>query len=46
MVTTEKDAVRLAWTADRPPLVVHRTEAVLEDEGRLREILLRAARPA
>ena len=28
------------------PLVVHRIEAVLEDEGRLREIVLRAARAA
>ncbi len=56
VVTTEKDAVRLvlrhgetpalAWPAAGPPLIVHRVEAVLEDEGRLREILLRAARAA
>ena len=46
VVTTEKDAVRLAWLAAVPPVVVHRIEAVLEDEGRLREILLRAARAA
>lgn len=45
VVTTEKDAVRLAWTASIP-LVVHRIEAVFEDEGRLREILLRVARAA
>jgi tetraacyldisaccharide 4'-kinase len=44
VVTTEKDAVRLDWPADGPPLLVHRIEAVLEDEGRLREALLRAAR--
>jgi tetraacyldisaccharide 4'-kinase len=42
VVTTEKDAVRLAWDAG-PPLLVHRIEAVVEDEGRLREILLRVA---
>jgi len=42
VVTTDKDAVRMSWTA-APPLVVHRIEAVLEDEGRLREIVLRAA---
>jgi tetraacyldisaccharide 4'-kinase len=46
VVTTEKDAVRLDWTAAGPPLVVYRMEAVVEDEGRLREILLRAARAA
>ena len=55
VVTTEKDAVRLAasgdgagpaWTAAAPTLVVHRIEAVIEDEERLREILLRAARAA
>ena len=56
VVTTEKDAVRLVlrhgetpelpWPAAGPPLIVHRVEAVLEDEGRLREILLRAARAA
>jgi tetraacyldisaccharide 4'-kinase len=46
VVTTEKDAVRLEWAAPAPPLVVHRMEAVLEDEGRLREILQRAARAA
>lgn len=46
VVTTEKDAVRLAWTATGPPLVVLRMEAVLEDEGRLRELLLRAAQAA
>ena len=51
VVTTEKDAVRLgraeppglAWPAAGPPLIVHRMEAVLEDEGRLRDVLLRAA---
>ena len=43
VVTTEKDAVRMAWTATGPPLVVHRMEAVLEDEGRLRDLLSRAA---
>ena len=42
VVTTEKDAVRLDWPAV-PPLIVHRIEAVVEDEGRLAEILLRAA---
>ena len=41
-MTTEKDAVRLDWPAV-PPLIVHRIEAVVEDEGRLAEILLRAA---
>jgi tetraacyldisaccharide 4'-kinase len=56
VVMTEKDAVRLvlgpggdpglAWPGAGPPLIVHRIEAVLEDEGRLREILLRAARAA
>jgi tetraacyldisaccharide 4'-kinase len=45
VVTTEKDAVRLAWTATTP-LVVHRIEAVFEDEERLREIVLRVARAA
>jgi tetraacyldisaccharide 4'-kinase len=42
VVTTEKDAVRVSWTAS-PPLVVHRIEAVLEDEGRLRDAVLRVA---
>jgi tetraacyldisaccharide 4'-kinase len=48
VVTTEKDALRLpeAWPPAGPPLVVYRIEAVLEDEGRLREMLLRAARAA
>jgi tetraacyldisaccharide 4'-kinase len=56
VVMTEKDAVRLvlgpggdpglSWPGAGPPLIVHRIEAVLEDEGRLREILLRAARAA
>jgi tetraacyldisaccharide 4'-kinase len=56
VVTTEKDAVRLVlrhdespelpWPPAGPRLIVHRVEAVLEDEGRLREILLRAARAA
>jgi tetraacyldisaccharide 4'-kinase len=45
VVTTEKDAVRVSWDAS-PPLVVFRIEAVLEDEGRLREIVLRVARGA
>ena len=45
VVTTEKDAVRLEWTAPTP-LLVHRIEAVFEDEGRLREIVLRVARVA
>jgi tetraacyldisaccharide 4'-kinase len=43
VVTTEKDAVRMSWVAPTPPLIVHRIEAVLEDERRLRAILLRAA---
>ena len=43
VVTTEKDAVRLDWPADAVPLIVHRIEASIEDEGRLRALLLRAA---
>ena len=47
MVTTDKDAMRLALlerTQDLVPgFVVHRIEAVLEDEARLREIVLRVA---
>ena len=50
VVTTDKDAVRMALVTDGadavPPFVVHRIEAVFEDEGRLREIVLRVARPA
>jgi len=46
VVTTEKDAVRMTWSVAGPPLVVHRIEAVLEDEGRLIAILLRVARAA
>ena len=46
VVTTEKDAVRLDWTAAGPPLIVHRIEAVFEDEERLREIVLRVAAAA
>jgi tetraacyldisaccharide 4'-kinase len=42
VVTTEKDAVRASWPAT-PPLIVHRIEAVLEDEGRLRDAVLRVA---
>jgi hypothetical protein len=48
VVTTDKDAVRLALVEGAedlvPGVVVHRIEAVLEDEGRLREIVLRVAR--
>ena len=51
VVTTDKDAVRLALVqGDTPGLVpafvVHRIEAIFEDEARLREIVLRVARAA
>jgi tetraacyldisaccharide 4'-kinase len=46
VVTTEKDAVRLTWNVSVPALVVHRIEAVLEDEGRLLSVLLRVTGPA
>jgi tetraacyldisaccharide 4'-kinase len=51
VVTTDKDAARLAlvtggWTTGGPLLIVHRIEAVFEDEPRLREIVLRVARTA
>jgi tetraacyldisaccharide 4'-kinase len=46
VVTTEKDLVRLAWPGSGPRLLVHRIEAALEDEERLRALLLRAARVA
>ena len=42
VVTTGKDAVRLAWM-EMPPLVIHRIEAVIDDESRLLAILLAAA---
>jgi tetraacyldisaccharide 4'-kinase len=45
VVTTEKDLVRIGWPAV-PPLVVHRIEAAIEEEDRLRAHLLRAARVA
>ena len=45
VVTTEKDAVRLQWPGDAPPLVIHRIEAALEDEALFRELVLRAVRP-
>jgi tetraacyldisaccharide 4'-kinase len=46
VVTTEKDAVRLSWTEPAPPLLVHRIEAAIEDEGRLLERLASVARAA
>jgi tetraacyldisaccharide 4'-kinase len=46
VVTTEKDLVRLAWPDSGPPLLVHRIEAAVEDEERLRALVLRAARVA
>ena len=46
VVTTEKDLVRLGTWPAVPPLVVHRIEAAVEEEDRLRALLLRAARVA
>jgi tetraacyldisaccharide 4'-kinase len=47
VVTTDKDAVRLSPAAGEtagPPFLVHRIEAVFEDEPRLKDIVLRVAR--
>jgi hypothetical protein len=46
LVLRDGETPALAWPAAGPRLIVHRVEAVLEDEGRLREILLRAAQAA
>jgi tetraacyldisaccharide 4'-kinase len=46
VVTTGKDAVRLDWAEAAPPLLVHRIEAAIEDEGRLLERLASVARAA
>jgi tetraacyldisaccharide 4'-kinase len=50
VVTTDKDAMRLALVEGAQDVVlnfvVHRIEAVLADEARLREIVLRVARAA
>jgi tetraacyldisaccharide 4'-kinase len=50
VVTTDKDAVRLALVAGRDapavPVLIHRIEAVFEDESRLRELVLRVGRSA
>jgi tetraacyldisaccharide 4'-kinase len=43
VVSTEKDRMRLPWLAGAIPFLVHRIEAVVEDEARLRDALLRAA---
>jgi lauroyl/myristoyl acyltransferase/tetraacyldisaccharide-1-P 4'-kinase len=44
IVTTAKDAVRLAGWSPPVPLLVFKTEAVVSDEGRFREIVLAAGR--
>ena len=43
VVSTEKDRMRLPWPGGPVPFLMHRIEAVIEDEARLRDALLRAA---
>ena len=43
VITTEKDRMRLPWPGGALPFLVHRIEAAIEDEPRLRAALLRAA---
>ncbi len=44
VVTTEKDLIRLPTIPDAPPFYVLRVEVVVEDEERLRALVLAAAR--